>query len=128
MLVLMALAGVLLSAAYGRGAPVAAQITAAKTNFVFIIADDMRYYDFSYMPKTRHLLGSQGMTFPKAYVPLSLCCPSRVSILTGMYTHNHKVWFNGKGNQGGWEGFKAQRHERDNLATRLRGAGYRTGL
>jgi len=124
----MALAVVLLSAAYYSGAPVAAQTTPAKPNFVFILADDMRYDDFSYMPKARNLIGSQGMTFTKAYVPLSTCCPSRVSILTGMYTHNHKVWFNDKRDQGGWQGFKAQGHERDNLATRLRDAGYRTGL
>lgn len=124
----MALAALLLSAAYGSSGPVVAQTTPAKPNFVFILADDMRYDDLDYMPKTRNLIGSQGMTFSDAYVPLSTCCPSRVSILTGMYTHNHKVWFNDKGDQGGWEGFKAQGHERDNLATRLRGAGYRTGL
>jgi arylsulfatase A-like enzyme len=97
-------------------------------NIVFILADDMRYDDFSYMPKTRDLIGSQGMTFSKAYVPLGLCCPSRTSILTGMYTHNHKVWFNENGKNGGWQGFKVQGHEQDNLATRLRSAGYRTGL
>jgi arylsulfatase A-like enzyme len=102
--------------------------TLQKPNIVFILADDMRYDDFSYMPKTRDLIGSQGMTFSKAYVPNALCCPSRTSILTGMYTHNHKVWFNENGEHGGWQGFKTQGHERDNLATRLRGAGYRTGL
>ena len=90
--------------------------------------DYIRPDDFSYMPKTRELIGSQGMTFSKAYVPNALCCPSRTSILTGMYTHNHKVWFNENGTNGGWRGFKAQGHEGDNLATRLRGAGYRTGL
>jgi arylsulfatase A-like enzyme len=55
----------------------------------------MRYDDLAYMPKTRNLLGSaQGITFSKAYVTNPLCCPSRTSILTGMYAHNHKVWFN----------------------------------
>ncbi|MDP9439751.1 MAG: sulfatase [Actinomycetota bacterium] len=108
-------------------AEVSAQ-TPQKPNIVFILADDMRYDDFSYMPKTRALIGSQGATFSRAYVPLGICCPSRASILTGMYTHNHKVWFNENGANGGWQGFKSQGHERDNLATRLRGAGYRTGL
>lgn len=102
--------------------------TTRKPNIIFILADDMRYDDFSYMPRTRDLIGSQGMTFSKAYVPLGLCCPSRVSILTGMYTHNHKVWFNETGRNGGLQGFKAHGHQRDNLATRLRSAGYRTGL
>lgn len=108
-------------------AEVSAQ-TPQKPNIVFILADDLRYDDFSYMPKTRALIGSQGATFSRAYVPLGICCPSRASILTGMYTHNHKVWFNENGANGGWQGFKSQGHERDNLATRLRGAGYRTGL
>jgi N-acetylglucosamine-6-sulfatase len=121
------LAFVLLWAVYGGSALVADQ-TGPQPNIVFILADDMRYDDLAYMPKTRNLLGSQGMTFSKAFVAKPLCCPSRTSILTGMYTHNHKVWFNGSGTEAGWQGFKAQGHERDNLATRLSGAGYRTGL
>jgi N-acetylglucosamine-6-sulfatase len=124
----MVLALVLLWGAYGGSAPIAAQ-TSSQPNFVFILADDMRYDDLAYMPKTRTLLGSRGMTFSRAYVAKPLCCPSRTSILTGMYTHNHKVWFNGNGSEGGWQGFKAQGHERDNLAARPSGAGgYRTGL
>ena len=120
---------VLLWGAYSGSAPIAAQTSPAKPNFVFILADDMRYDDLSYMPKTRHLIGSQGMTFSNAYVPTALCCPSRASILTGMYTHNHKVWFNENGSEGGWQGFKAHGHEQDNLATRMSGeGGYRTGL
>src|SRR5215217_2066292 len=123
----MVLALVLLWGAYSGSAHIAAQ-TSPKPNFVFILADDMRYDDLKYMPKSNILLGSGGMTFSKAYVTKPLCCPSRTSILTGMYTHNHNVWFNGDGSQGGWQGFKAQGHEEDNLATRLSVAGYRTGL
>jgi N-acetylglucosamine-6-sulfatase len=123
----MVLALVLLWGAYSGSAHIAAQ-TSPKPNFVFILADDMRYDDLMYMPKTSRELGSGGMTFSKAYLTKPLCCPSRTSILTGMYTHNHKVWFNGDGSEGGWQGFKAQGHERDNLATRLSAAGYRTGL
>jgi N-acetylglucosamine-6-sulfatase len=124
----MVLAVVLLWGAYSGSAPFAAQ-TSSQPNIVFIIADDMRYDDLAYMPKTRKKLVSQGMTFSRAYVAKPLCCPSRTSILTGMYTHNHKVWFNANSSEGGWQGFKAQGHEQDNLATRLNGGGgYRTGL
>src|SRR5215212_6605830 len=76
-----------LSNLYDGDAPVAAQTSPAKPNFVFIIADDMRYDDLKYMPKTNTLLGSDtllgsgGMTFSKAYVTKPLCCPSRTSIL-----------------------------------------------
>ena len=121
------LALVLLWGAYSGSMPIAAQAN-PKPNFVFIIADDMRYDELKYMPKTRSFLGSRGMTFSRAYFANPLCCPSRTSILKGMYAHNHNVWFNSSSSEGGWQGFKAQGHERDNLATRLNGAGYRTGL
>lgn len=123
----MVLALVLLWAATGGSAPIAAQ-TSPQPNFVFIIADDMRHDDLAYMPKTRDLLGSRGMTFSEAYFANPLCCPSRTSVLTGKYAHNHNVWFNFSSSEGAWQGFKAQGHEQDNLATRLNGAGYRTGL
>ena len=55
----MVLALVLLWAVYGGSTPIAAQ-TSPQPNFVFILADDMRYDDLAYMPKTRTLLGSQG--------------------------------------------------------------------
>jgi hypothetical protein len=71
--------------------PPAAQTTPTKPNFVFILTDDMRKDDLAYMPNTRDLIASKGMTFNNAYVPLASCCPSRASILRGQYVHNHKV-------------------------------------
>ena len=119
---------VLLSNLYDGGAPVAAQTSPAKPNFVFILTDDMRYDDLKYMPKTRTLLGKQGMTFTSAFVPTALCCPSRATIMRGQYTHNTGVWFNISGPNGGWEGYKSRGYEQNNIATHLNGAGYRTGL
>jgi N-acetylglucosamine-6-sulfatase len=101
---------------------------AAKPNFVFILTDDMRYDDLEYMPKTRSRLGSGGMTFTKAFVPTALCCPSRATIMRGQYTHNTGVWLNPNSPSGGWEGYKSHGYENNNIATRLKGAGYRTGL
>ena len=54
-----------------------AQAITAKPNFVFILADDMRKDDLTYMPKTLSLLGDGGMTFSNAYVSNGLCCPAR---------------------------------------------------
>jgi N-acetylglucosamine-6-sulfatase len=123
----IALAIVLLSGAYS-GAPVDAQMSPAKPNFVFILADDMRYDDLKYMPKMRSLLGSQGMSFEEAFVSNALCCPSRATIMRGQYAHNTGVWFNQNRSDGGWEGYKYHGYETDNVATRLSDAGYRTGL
>ena len=101
----------------------------AKPNFVFILADDMRKDDLAYMPKTRNLIGSEGMTFNNAYVPLASCCPSRASVLRGQYVHNHQVWASTpSGPNRGWEGWRSQGHESDNLAKRMLAGGYNTGL
>ncbi len=110
------------------GPPTGAQTTAGQPNFVFILADDMRKDDLAYMPKTRALLGTEGMQFENAFVSYGLCCPSRATILRGQYAHNTGVWTNRNTTDGGWEGFKARGHEQDNLAIRLADAGYRTGL
>jgi hypothetical protein len=75
LLVSMALAVVILSAAYGGGTDSAAQTTATKPNFVLILADDMRYDDLSYMPRTRNLIGSQGVTFAKPTSPSAPAVP-----------------------------------------------------
>jgi N-acetylglucosamine-6-sulfatase len=108
--------------------PTVAQTTPVKPNFVFILADDMREDDLKYMPKTRDLLGAQGMQFANAFVTNPLCCPSRATIMRGQYAHNTGVWTNTPGPDGAWEGYKNHGDEQDNIATRFHGAGYRTGL
>lgn len=68
-------------------------------NVVFILSDDHRF-DFmgfhedapSYI-ETPNLdrMAAEGAHIQNAFVTTSLCSPSRASILTGQYTHNHKV-------------------------------------
>jgi N-acetylglucosamine-6-sulfatase len=99
----------------------------AKPNIVFILADDMRKDDLKHMPKTRSVLKDKGMTFQNAFVSNSLCCPSRATIMRGQYAHNSGVW-NIANPNGGWQTYRAKDLERDNVATRLDAAGYRTGL
>jgi arylsulfatase A-like enzyme len=99
----------------------------AKPNIVFILADDMRKDDLKYMPKTRSALGDKGMSFSNAFVSNALCCPTRATIMRGQYSHNTGVWTN-KGSNGGVQAYRNNGNEKDNMATRLDAAGYRTGL
>ena len=127
--VVLCLALVLYTGAYTQDiGPTAKAQTAAKPNFVFILADDMRKDDLTYMPKTNALLGERGMTFANAFVSNSVCCPSRATIMRGQYSHNSGVWTNLDGPDGGWEGYKLNGNEQDNVATRLQAGGYRTAL
>src|SRR5918997_267026 len=94
--------GVLLSVSYTETvdgmskvqARTVATTASAQPNLVFILTDDMRKDDLRYMPKTKNLLQSKGMTFENAFVSNSLCCPSRATIMRGQYSHNNGVWSN----------------------------------
>ncbi len=77
------------------------------------------------MPNTLELLAGKGETFNRYYVSYPLCCPSRVSLLTGRYAHNTGVKGNVQPN-GGYYGFSFRAAYSHNLATWLQGAGYRT--
>jgi N-acetylglucosamine-6-sulfatase len=120
---------VLLSLGVSCSEPRNTGVLTPKPNIVFILADDMRKDDLKYMPKTRSLLAEKGMSFEHAFVSNALCCPSRATILRGQYAHNTGVWSN-KANvsEGGWQAYRKNGLEQDNVATRLDAAGYRTGL
>jgi arylsulfatase A-like enzyme len=77
------------------------------------------------MPNTLNLIAKRGMTFNRYYVSYPLCCPSRVSLLTGRYAHNHNVRGNVQPN-GGFYGFLTKGALNHNLAVWLQQAGYRT--
>lgn len=67
-------------------------------NIIFILTDDHRADGLGFLGaqsfiQTPNLdkLAKGGAYLPHAFVTTSLCTPSRGSILTGLYTHNHKV-------------------------------------
>jgi N-acetylglucosamine-6-sulfatase len=77
------------------------------------------------MPNTLDLIAKRGMTFNRYYVSYPLCCPSRVTLMTGRYAHNTGVKGNVQPN-GGYYGFSFRAAFEHNIATWLHGAGYRT--
>jgi N-acetylglucosamine-6-sulfatase len=99
--------------------------SAEQPNIVFVLTDDMRKSDLRFVPETRRLLGDRGMEFENAFVTYAMCCPSRASILTGLYPHNHRVFTN-EAPDGGEPGFRPK--DGSTVATWLDGAGYRTAL
>ena len=67
-------------------------------NIIFILSDDHRFDFMGFMNKIDFIetpnmdkMAREGAHFENAFVSTSLCSPSRASILTGMYAHNHRV-------------------------------------
>ncbi|XP_046907221.1 N-acetylglucosamine-6-sulfatase [Hypomesus transpacificus] len=67
--------------------------TYRRPNIVLILTDDLDIAIGGLNPliKTKKLIGDAGISFTNAFVASPLCCPSRASILTGKYPHNHHV-------------------------------------
>lgn len=69
----------------------------APPNIVMIISDDQTWTDYSFMGhpviKTPHLdaLAARSTTFRRGYIPIALCRPSLVTMITGLYPHQHGV-------------------------------------
>jgi arylsulfatase len=68
---------------------------AKRPNFIFFITDDVSAEDLgpygNAAIKTPNLdrMAREGLVFENAYVAISSCSPSRCSIITGRYPHNH---------------------------------------
>lgn len=68
-----------------------------RPNIIFILADDHRFDAMGFMGhpflETPNMdrMAREGLHFSNAFVTTSLCSPSRASILSGQYAHNHGV-------------------------------------
>ena len=64
-----------------------------RPNIVFVLTDDQDLHmnSLEYMPHTRKLIADQGTIFSNHFCTNALCCPSRVTIWTGLSPHNTNV-------------------------------------
>ncbi|HEX6935621.1 MAG TPA: sulfatase [Actinomycetes bacterium] len=102
-----------------------------RPNVVLVVTDDQRVESIAGMPQVQRLLVQRGTRFSNGMVPTALCCPSRASILTGLYSHHTRVFGNGDVGGptfGGWAQFHRRGMEYRTLATALHRRGYRTGF
>jgi N-acetylglucosamine-6-sulfatase len=123
----LVLACVVLALPARSGAAAPQDRTTSPPDVVVILTDDQRVGTLGRMPTVRSELVRQGVRFTGAGVPTSLCCPSRATILTGLFAHSTRV-FSNFAPDGGWERFEAEGLEGRTVAARLSEAGYRTGL
>lgn len=96
-----------------------------RPNFLLITLDDAARRDFAYMPHVRRLVGDAGATMTTMIAPTPVCVPSRASVITGEYAHNHGMLTVG-GSFGGAERFVARGEQDSTVATWLDDAGYDT--
>ncbi len=70
---------------------------APKPNVLFILADDLGYYDLSITGsdyyETPHIdrIAREGMTFTNGYAACQVCSPSRASIMSGKFPARHGI-------------------------------------
>jgi uncharacterized sulfatase len=71
-----------------------------RPNIVYIIADDQSWMDFGFMGNDRVFtpnldkLASRSARFPNGYLTTSVCRPSLVTLLTGLYPRQSGIYFN----------------------------------
>ncbi len=93
-----------------------------RPNVLWIITDDATRRTLRTMPHTRRLLVEPGVNFVNGYAAVPVCGPSRASMLTGMYAHNHRC------NTNQTHAKFVRRHlDEDTVATRMADAGYVNG-
>lgn len=120
----MKLSNILTSIIGAFGLSLAAQNTAlgqdVRPNIILILTDDQRADTLQYMPLTKDRLADRGVTFNNNFCPTPVCAPSRASILTGLYGHNHQIMKNSDSSD--------KFDDSSTLPIWLKSSGYYTGL
>ena len=93
-----------------------------RPNILIVLTDDQRLEGtMAVLPAVGRWFGGGGRTFPNAFSTTPLCCPSRATILTGRFAHNHGILNNDDTGRTVFdEGTTVERYLQD--------AGYRTAI
>jgi arylsulfatase A-like enzyme len=102
--------------------PAAAKAPASAPNVIVILTDDQDAGSLGVMRHLEDEIASKGTTFANTFATFPECCPSRVTLLTGQFAHNHGVLSN-EPPDGGFDAFEDDNY----LPLWLQQAGYRTG-
>jgi N-acetylglucosamine-6-sulfatase len=89
-------------------------------NIIIFMTDDQPMHTMDYMPVVQRELVDKGVNFTRAYATTPLCCPSRASIITGLFAQNTGVLTNRPG-------APAFTKDEETIAVWFQEAGYRTG-
>ena len=89
---------VMLPCALAGALPLRSRAADARSpNIVFLISDDQAWTDYGFMGhpqiETPHLdrLAQRSAVFTRGYVPTALCRPALMTLVTGLYAHQHKT-------------------------------------
>jgi Sulfatase len=71
----------------------AERLSTSRPNIVFILTDDQDLHmnSLDYVPLINKHLIDRGTLYKKHFCTTAICCPARVSILTGKLSHNTNV-------------------------------------
>lgn len=89
-------------------------------NIILIVVDDQVIDSIDFMPTVREQLKEKGIIFPNSFCASPVCAPSRASILTGQYLHNHGETTNST------RKIVNKRDKENTIATVLKAGGYKT--